>query len=267
MIPILDSLAHPTLNGEWKGRTKEVPTFQNLSNALRTNQYMGACAIGMGNISSYSHEAYMSACRNFSNVIPIAYFSQKSIFLSKVELNTVKQLGYKGIKIHPRFSGLDIFKEEHFELLSATLKEAGKLNLVVFYCTYNHCRLWNYPEQDPFYALVRLLKKAPETKVVLVHGGDVQLLRYSELVRFNPNLILDLSLSMMKYIGSSLDLDIRYLFQQFDRRICIGTDYPEYTHDEVRQRFDFFAQDIATNKKENIAFGNLCTFLNYEPRH
>ena len=62
--------------------------------------------------------------------------------------------------------------------------------------------------------------------MVLLHGGDVQLLRYAELVRFNANLILDLSLTIMKYAGSSLDADLSFLFREFDRRICIGSDHP-----------------------------------------
>ena len=88
------------------------------------------------------------------------------------------------------------------------------------------------------------------------------LIRYMELVRFNENLLLDLSLTIMKYKGSSIDLDIRYLFTNFDRRICIGTDHPEYTHLDVRKRFEYFGQDVAINKLENIAFLNLTKFLN-----
>jgi predicted TIM-barrel fold metal-dependent hydrolase len=124
-----------------------------------------------------------------------------------------------------------------------------------------HCRLDSYPDTDPFYSLVRLLKRCPKARVVLVHGGDVRLLEYAELVRHNSNLLLDLSLTMMKYAGSSIDADIGFLFRRFDRRICVGTDFPEYSHSALRGRFDHFSSGVAQDKLENIGFRNLQGFL------
>ena len=95
-----------------------------------------------------------------------------------------------------------------------------------------------------------------------MHGGTHEVLRFSELVRFNKNLLLDLSLTICKYRGSSLDMDIKYLFNQFDQRICIGTDYPEFSHVEVRNRFEHFSKGLTKIKKENIAFKNLENFFN-----
>src|SRR5205085_2428141 len=100
-----------------------------------------------------------------------------------------------------------------------------------------HSPVSNYPEKDPLYSLVSILKQVPEARVVLLHGGDVRLLQYSELVRFNPSLLLDLSQTLMKYPGSSIDMDLRFLFQSFDRRICIGSDFPEYSLRDVKGRF------------------------------
>src|SRR4030095_11516626 len=132
--------------------------------------------------------------------------------------------------------------------------------LLVFLCTYQHCGIERYPSEDPFFSLVRALKAAPRARVVLLHGGDVQLLRYAELVRFNANLILDLSLTIMKYAGSSLDADLSFLFREFNERICIGSDHPEYTHQELRSRFEDLASGIDREKAEGIAFRNIATF-------
>jgi len=82
-----------------------------------------------------------------------------------------------------------------------------------------------------------------------------------ELVRFNNNLLLDLSMTIMKYEGSSIDLDIQYLFKHFDKRICIGTDHPEYSPKELEKRFIYFSKDISDEKKRNIAFLNISKFL------
>lgn len=256
-VPIFDALAHPTITGNWLGRYKGQCTFEELCYDLKKNNFIGACAIGMADIEDYSHEAFIRHCHPYRQLIPIAGFNPKRSEHIANELSHIKQLGYRGIKIHPRFSKLI---HPHFDL-TQTLQIAAQLNLVVFYCTYMHCQLESYPTSDPFYHLVNLLKQVPQVKMVLVHGGDIQVLRYAELVRFNPNLLLDLSLTLMKYEGSSVDADLRFLFQKFDRRICIGTDYPEYSPQQVRKRYNLFATDLTIDKKENIAHRNIVQFL------
>ena len=68
---------------------------------------------------------------------------------------------------------------------------------------------------------------------------------------------------MMKYPDSSIDHDIQFLFRLFDRRICIGTDHPWYTHEQVRQRFETFGQGVSEEKLRNIGYGNLMKFLDW----
>jgi predicted TIM-barrel fold metal-dependent hydrolase len=166
------------------------------------------------------------------------------------------------IKIHPRYTGMEISGPT----LGNALAAAGAHDLAVFFCTYQHSAIQQYPSEDPFFSLVAALKAAPRTKLILVHGGDVQLLKYAELVRFNPNLLLDLSLTIMKYAGSSLDRDIFFLFRQFDRRICVGSDHPEYGHHEVRNRFEELAWGVPRDKIENIAFRNILRFIGWGDR-
>ena len=147
------------------------------------------------------------------------------------------------------------------ETLGEVFRIAHANELPVLYCTYRHAPAPSYPTEDPFFVLVRALQRAPEARVMLMHGGDVQLLRYSELVRFNESLLLDLSFTMMKYRGSSLDADLAYLFRKFDRRICIGTDHPEFSHEDLRERFDHLIAGLPREKAENIASKNVKTFL------
>jgi predicted TIM-barrel fold metal-dependent hydrolase len=125
----------------------------------------------------------------------------------------------------------------------------------------HHAPLDQYPRTDPFMTTVELLRQAPGTRVVLVHGGDVQLLRYSQLVRHNPRLLLDLSHTMLAYEGSSLDADLRFLFERRDQRICVGSDHPEFRPDDLRRRFDELANGISYAALENIGHANLQRFL------
>lgn len=257
MIPLFDSLSHPTVSGKWLGNRPS--TFDALSRELREANFLGACAVGLDGVEGYGHEAFLKACSAHPDLVPVAGFNPRVKSIAG-EMDTLKRMGFKGIKIHPRFSRLN----QADPVLVEVLKAAAERGLVVFYCTYYFCRVDAFPDRDPFYSLVSLLKEAPPARVVLVHGGGVELLRYAELARFNENLLLDLSMTLMKYPASSVDSDIRFLFRHFDRKICIGSDHPEYSHVAVRERFDFFSEGVSQDKLENVAFRNIRKFLGIE---
>jgi predicted TIM-barrel fold metal-dependent hydrolase len=256
MIPIFDALAHPTLSGRWLASGKDA-RFATLADALQAEGYLGAAAVGIAGVESYSDEAFIAECGRHPGLVPVAGFDPAHSGSIAGQMQRLRALGYTAIKVHPRFTGIDLAGPK----LGQTLAAAAAHDLLVFFCTYQHCGIERYPLEDPFFSLVRALKAAPKARVVLVHGGDVELLRYAELVRFNANLILDLSLTIMKYAGSSLDADLSFLFRKLDRRICIGTDHPEYGHAELRARFEDLASGIARDKAENIAFRNIVAFI------
>ena len=255
MIKLVDSLAHPTLTGDWLGRGID-SSFETLSSNLHRNGYLAAFAIGMHGIEGYNHQDYIKKCKEFPNLYPVAGFDPNCENIEQ-EIKTISELGYVGIKIHPRFSNLDYLDDNIQDIVAL----AGIYDLTVFYCTYAHCGGGRYPEIDPFYYIADVINKCPNTNIILVHGGDVELLKYSELVRHNPNTLLDLSLTFMKYRDSSIDSDIKYLFKQFDRRICVGTDHPEYSHLDVLNRFQEFTAGISKTKLENISHKNILKFV------
>lgn len=251
---IFDSLAHPTLDAKWMSKDLDA-SFDSLQEQMSPTSVKWACAVGMEAIGNYSHKSFIDVCSNYDNIYPIAGFNPKNSDISN-ELKQIKSLGFYGIKIHPRLSNVTLTDET----LKYTFRTCAELDLPIFICTYYYDNTLNMLYNN-FDSLVRLINSNPHTKVVLVHGGSVELLKHMELVRFNDNLLLDLSLTIMKYQGSSIDMDIEFLFKNFDRRICIGTDHPEYSPLELEKRFKHFSQDLSEEKKRNIAFLNLSNFL------
>mgnify|MGYP003136717702 FL=1 len=251
---LIDTLAHPTLTGKWLGRDIDC-SFSKLSSDLNNSPFKKAFAIGMYGLDGYNHKDFIKECSKYNNLIPIAGFDPmiQSVEVGN-ELRQIKELGYKGIKIHPRFSKFNYDKD----LLKNIFNLAYQNNLIVFYCTYSHCSAPDYPEQDPLYTLAAAINSCPDIKLILVHGGDVNILKYAELARFNKNILLDLSLTLMKYKGSSIDNDLKFLFRNFDRKITIGTDYPEYTHNEVFKRVYEFSIGLSQEKIDNICYKNIC---------
>lgn len=259
-----DSLAHPTLTGNWVGKEKSA-TFEKLIASLKEGQFEGACAVGIWGQEGFETERFVEECRRFKSLVPIAGWNpgkeqpKSSDFFEK-QILKVRELGYRGIKIHPRWNQVTLEDPN----LAQTLGICEELQFPVFLCTYFFTKLQQYPNQDPFESLVRLLKKFPKVPLVLVHGGGVELLKYSELARHNPNLLLDLSWTLLKYAGSSLDQDVKFLIAELDQRICIGSDFPEFGHLQVRERFETLLKSmkgLPSQKIENITTLNIKNFL------
>ncbi len=253
---LADSLAHATLTGTWMERPAG-SSFARLNAELAAHDFAFACAVGMWGMDGYEHAAYAAAAKPYSRLIPIAGFKPDAGMDLRREVADLRDLGFCGLKLHPRFSRLDIADP----LITEVFEIAGQLGLPVFWCTFLHDAVERWPESDPLRTLVRHLKAAPSARVILLHGGDVDLLRYMQLVRFNDRLLLDLSHTIAKYPGSSLEADIQFLFAQFDRRICLGTDWPQFTHQQVRELYGRFANGLGADKRANIGHRNLAAFL------
>lgn len=261
-IPIFDSLTHPMPNANWlnpkyEGRN----SIKRLLAEMVENNVQWALAVGMGpSIGGYHESSYASFIREHSDqLLPVA-FMDFNIWDRGVPvidyLRRLKSLGYVGIKIHPRISNICFSNGNLPELI----KEANKLNLVVLLCTYFWSSEKNLSSNTPE-NLLSLLCEVPDEKIVLLHGGTVRLFEVMEIARQFPKAILDLSFTLCKYEGSSIDLDIQYIFENFDRRICIGSDSPEFSLFKLRERFEYLARDLGTEKKENIGFRNLKSYI------
>jgi predicted TIM-barrel fold metal-dependent hydrolase len=108
---------------------------------------------------------------------------------------------------------------------------------------------------------VGLLSALEGVPMVLMHSGSVRLLEMAEVVRGFPSALLDLSFTLCKYEGSSLDDDLYFLFRTMDQRLCVGSDYPEFSARDLRRRFNRLATGLCRHRAENIGFRNLSTVL------
>jgi len=122
-----------------------------------------------------------------------------------------------------------------------------------------------YPTTDPFLNFVLSLREAPKTRVVLVHVGNVQLLKSLGNVRFRDNLLLDLSMPLMKYPSSSIEADLGFLFRSVNRRICVGSDWPDYPLAQVHSRFEALTKGCPSDKVVNAAGLNHARFPGLNP--
>jgi predicted TIM-barrel fold metal-dependent hydrolase len=262
-IPLFDSLTHPTIDGTWVDDALD-NTLLDLERQMDNNNVQWALAVGMKGIGAYDHATYANYIRSSSKrIFPVAYYdfeawdSRDGI---RRKLEAIGRLGYVAIKLHPRFSRISL----RSEVVPQVIQEAAALGLGVLICTYLYHSL-DVSNPNSVQDFAWILSQVPSSsKVVLLHGGDVNLLAMMELTRKYPNVLLDLSFTLCRYEGSSIDLDIKYLFKSYDRRISVGSDSPQFGLDRLRRRFDEFAREIEPDKCANVAYRNLLAFVGAE---
>lgn len=252
-IPIFDSLAHPTITKKWLNSNQNT-SFLEYSSKLEKLGYKNGLAIGIANIEQYEHKLFYEQASQFKNLTPIAGIDvhAQNIF---EEIYNIKKIGYKGVKIHSRFNNIDLKSK----LFKNILHELNNQELPLILCTYLFNKSTNF-YINPF-DLFKLFENIEKTKILLAHGGVFDILTYSELSKQFDNIFIDLSFTINKYKGSSLDNDIRYLFENLDQKLTIGSDFPDFDLSETKKRFDFFSKGLSKRKKENIAYANLEKFI------
>lgn len=260
-IPIFDTLSHPTIDGNWiMPRYANCSKLDYLLDQMKENNVSWSFAVGMEGIGSYQEDDFIKMIQQKAEGIlfPIAFLSIADKTKNELsnQLASIKAKGYVGIKLHPRIGRFLLDNE----ILTYVIDKANELGLVVLLCTYLYSNKQSTKVNNIEMLGDVLLRVKESSKVVLLHGGGVRLLETMEIVRSFPNTLLDLSLTFCKYAGSSLDMDIQFLFQQFDRRLCIGSDHPEISQEQLRDRFKYFSNNISVEKAENIAYKNIISF-------
>ncbi|ONG51678.1 hypothetical protein BKE38_15705 [Pseudoroseomonas deserti] len=212
----------------------------------------GGCLQGMPGVSP---GLLFEAARGFPALLPIPAWPAAQAPV-EATLDAFHALGAAGLHLHPRGCGAGVMPH-----LPRIFQGAAARGLAVFFCTYAFAPAAQRLPPDPLPALVEALAEAPGLRLVLLHGGGVDLLRHAEFTRANPGVLLDLSFTLMKYAGSSIDLDMAFLARSFDQRLCLGSDFPDYTPAEVLARLDALLPDLPPGKRQNIAEKNLRRFL------
>ena len=252
MIRYFDSLTHPTVSGTWF--KNEDSSFSTLLDEVENNPNIyKVCAVN-NPIFGCQKSEFLKKCKLSEKLFPVARLSNEGMLSS--ELAEAIDLGFSAIKIHPRQ-----LATPNLEIFDEVFRTCEECNIRVFLCTYYFAPNGLYPEVDYLYQIGQILKKFPNLRLLLVHGGGVRLREFMEFVRHHPTTLLDLSLTMLKYEGSSIDLDVKFLITNFDRRICIGSDHPEFPISAPLEYLMRFRHELSHTKFENIAWKNLASFL------
>lgn len=245
---IFDTNIHVTINEKWDHKIND-NKFQKILDNYKKYKLKGFCAVGIDNLGNYEHHKFCNLLKKYKFIHLVAGFNLKNDI--KSEFREITKLGFNSIKIHPRSRNLSLTQID-FEKI---VYYANTYNLNILLCTYFNSNTKNAYTEDPKYLLAKSLKKL-QTNLILMHGGCERLLEFAEMARFNENIFLDLSLTLMKYEFSSIDNDIKFLFKNFDKKILLGSDWPEINYDKFIKRIKFFSNGLSKEKKINIFHKN-----------
>lgn len=253
---IYDSNVHLTVSDNWDNvkfnyQTEIEHKFKKI---LKQYKLKGAACVGIGNIEKYNHTSFINKFKNKNFfLVPALNLDDKL----KSQIDLFSKYRCNAIKIHPRS-----FKKTLEEIdLDKIFYYCNKRNFKIFICTYFNDVPKNFYNSDPKYIFSKAYKNYRNLKILLMHGGCERLMEFAELSRFSENILLDLSLTITKYAGSSVDNDIKFLFKNFDRKITLGSDFPEVNYDYFIKRVRFFSKNLPTIKKNNIFYKNMLSFI------
>lgn len=252
-MKLFDSLTHVTRDGSWCGERRYDASLSKLLRDMDEGGVYRACLVA---IADYvDNDVIMESARAYPDrFVPIAGLNPRTLpTLRRVEaaVTELAAQGFAGIKLHPRMNGYDPLDPKCIAVFEA----AAEHGLVILLDTLFRRRglaTTNAPDTIDFIA-----SACPDTRVLLLHSAGPSMLDLFEIVRANPNLMLDLSFTIMRYAGSRLDEDMRYLFASTDQLITIGSDFPEYSPATILERFRLLSEGIEPHRIENITHKNL----------
>jgi predicted TIM-barrel fold metal-dependent hydrolase len=247
-----DSLVHVTRSGEWPNG-KDDASYARLVTELDRGGVDRACLVGLAGVVD---NPYILECADASHarLVPIAGVDPSRCEDGAALVDGIARLardGFAGIKLHPRLNGYDPLGSPCLQAIRA----ASEHRLTVFLDTL--FRQQAHATSCAADIVDRMAHECPGASIVLLHGGGAALLDVADLLGVHRSLTLDLSFTLMRYAGSSLDADIRWVMGHLDQRIVIGSDMPEFMPAEAFARAEQLAEGLAAEKWDNMSHRNL----------
>ena len=134
----------------------------------------------------------------------------------------VLDLGFIGLKLHPRLQGFAINDRAVVDLVSC----AGKLEVPTVIDAFPD-GTYLQAGFDPL-AYAELAKLCPDAKQVWAHMGGHYVLDFLMLAKRLPNVAMDCSYALLYYRGSDVPKNMAYAMKSLNfERVFYGSDYPD----------------------------------------
>jgi predicted TIM-barrel fold metal-dependent hydrolase len=260
---IIDALTHVTRDGRWFD-TEYDASEARLLRELDAARVDSAVVCGLPGVIDNSFVLDV-ARRQPDRVLPVGSFDPSawsgSRELRDAAQRELRDTGLLGCKLHPRLGRYDLLDASVRRFLEelASWKSAPAL----WICTFLH-HSSSPLSKGVVETLHEIVVTYPTLRFVLAHAGGPDCLRLATAVRHSSNAIMDLSYTLVRFAGSSVDLDVRHLFDSFDRRLAFGSDFPEVPITSARVRIDEHLHNAKPDVAARVLGTNLLRFLSLE---
>ena len=192
-------------------------------------------------------------CKKTGNLTPVAFIRNTKNL--KNEIKNIKRIGFKFIKFHPRNLNLKIGNKFYLR----AFKLLNRIKICILWCTYDGWSTNKISQEDQLAFLAKLNNINKKNIIILMHSGGPNISKYYEKFRFCENIFFDLSYTIIHYRNTSIERDILFMFQKFDKRIITGSDYPSI---KIKSYYNNLLKlikksKISKLKKKNILYNNL----------
>ena len=229
-----------------------------ISKKLRKNKLNKALCMFDNEKKFIDRKIFLKNCNKTKNLIPVATIRNTKNL--KSEIRNIKELGFKFVKFHPR--NLNIKIGSSFYIKAFKYIRETKLNIM--WCTFDGWSTKKMSEINQLDFLTKLINIITPNNILLMHGGGPNLLKYYEKFRFQENVYLDLSYTLIHYQKSSLENDMIFLMNKFDKRLIFGSDFPLFSFNKFKKSLDKLIKKSKVNKLKvkNLKKNNFMRLLN-----
>ncbi len=174
------------------------------------------------------------------------------------QLERAKELGLRGLKVHPRLQGIPLEDPRVDELCAG----ASARGLPALFCAYPQCRDPKVPLRsiEP-YAYDLLAKRHPDLVLILAHLGGHRALDAYFVAKSNPNVYLDASYVLQALRHTSAYQDYLFVLEHLDRKVLFGSDFPEVSLPDYARLAREAMAGLASCDREAVCGGNLRRIL------
>ena len=139
-----------------------------------------------------------------------------------------------------------------------------KTKLNVMWCTFDGWSTKKINEINQLDFLAKLINIISHNNILLMHGGGPNLLKYYEKFRFKENVYLDLSYTLIHYQKSSVETDMIFLMNKFDKRLIFGSDFPLFPINKYTKSLNKLITKSKINKLKikNLKKDNFLRIIN-----
>jgi predicted TIM-barrel fold metal-dependent hydrolase len=222
--------------------------ISKISEKLSSHKINFAFAIYDFEKSQKNRKIFQFNCKKFKNLIPVALL--RNVNNVNKEIKNIVALEYKFIKIHPRILKKPLNDRKFY---IKVFQELNKTNLTILWCTFDG---WEKKANDidQLNFLSTLINLTKKNKIILMHGGGPNIIKYYEKFRFLKRVYLDLSYTLTHYYETSVELDIIFLMKKFDQRLIIGSDFPTIS---LKRHLKILNKTIKKAKLSNLKIKNI----------